>query len=104
MSISIFFSASGHCYALNNLRINCLFLYQLLKYNEENIMRLRVGSGLPNIQKKTLKSFSLSYPQDISEQQKIAEILSIADQEIETLQRKLECLKLEKGALMQRLL
>lgn len=38
------------------------------------------------------------------EQQKIAEILSTADQEIETLQRKLECLKLEKGALMQKLL
>ena len=98
------FWCGGHCYALSNLRINCLFLYQLLKYNEENIMRLRVGSGLPNIQKKTLESFSLSYPQDINEQQKIAEILSTADQEIETLQRKLECLKLEKGALMQRLL
>ncbi|MFZ7214553.1 restriction endonuclease subunit S [[Pasteurella] aerogenes] len=98
------FWCGGHCYALSNLRINCLFLYQLLKYNEENIMRLRVGSGLPNIQKKALESFSLSYPQDISEQQKIAEILSTADQEIETLQRKLECLKLEKGALMQRLL
>ncbi|MWQ50140.1 restriction endonuclease subunit S [Glaesserella parasuis] len=96
------FWCGGHCYALSNLRINCLFLYQLLKYNEENIMRLRVGSGLPNIQKKALESFSLSYPQDISEQQKIAEILSTADQEIETLQRKLECLKLEKGALMQR--
>ncbi|MDO9938050.1 restriction endonuclease subunit S [Glaesserella parasuis] len=96
------FWCGGHCYALSNLRINCLFLYQLLKYNEENIMRLRVGSGLPNIQKKALESFSLSYPQDISEQQKITEILSTADQEIETLQRKLECLKLEKGALMQR--
>ena len=97
------FWCGGHCYALSNLKINCLFLYQLLKYNEENIMRLRVGSGLPNIQKKALESFSLSYPQDINEQQKIAEILSTADQEIETLQRKLECLKLEKGALMQRL-
>ncbi len=98
------FWCGGHCYALSNLKINCLFLYQLLKYNEENIMRLRVGSGLPNIQKKALESFSLSYPQNINEQQKIAEILSTADQEIETLQRKLECLKLEKGALMQRLL
>lgn len=98
------FWCGGHCYALSNLKINCLFLYQLLKYNEENIMRLRVGSGLPNIQKKALESFSLSYPQDINEQQKIAEIISTADQEIETLQRKLKCLKLEKGALMQRLL
>ncbi|WP_394853293.1 restriction endonuclease subunit S domain-containing protein [Exercitatus varius] len=36
-------------------------------------MRLRVGSGLPNIQKKAFERFSLSYPQDINGQQKIVE-------------------------------
>lgn len=98
------FWCGGHCYALENVQIDNLFLYQLLKANEESIMRLRVGSGLPNIQKKALEGFSLSYPKDMIEQQKIAEILTTADQEIETLQRKLECLKLEKRALMQGLL
>lgn len=98
------FWCGGHCYALENVQIDNLFLYQLLKANEENIMRLRVGSGLPNIQKKALEGFSLRYPKDMIEQQKIAEILTTADQEIETLQRKLECLKLEKRALMQGLL
>lgn len=38
------------------------------------------------------------------EQQKIAEVLSLADQEIETLQKKLDYLKQEKKALMQQLL
>lgn len=38
------------------------------------------------------------------EQQSITEILIAADQEIEILQKKLECLKLEKSALMQGLL
>lgn len=98
------FWCGGHCYALENVQIDNLFLYQLLKANEESIMRLRVGSGLPNIQKKALEGFSLHYPNDMIEQQKIAEILTTADQEIETLQRKLECLKLEKRALMQGLL
>ena len=45
----------------------------------------------------------LPYP-SIAEQEKIAEVLSLADQEIDTLQKKLDCLKQEKKALMQQLL
>lgn len=41
---------------------------------------------------------------NLKEQQKIAEVLSLADQEIENLQKKLDCLKQEKKALMQQLL
>ena len=68
-----------------------------------NIMRLRVGSGLPNIQKKAVESIAISIP-DSSEQQEVATILTTADKEIETLQQKLNCLKQEKKALMQQLL
>lgn len=57
----------------------------------------------PKLMNGIMGSIELELPA-IQEQQKIAEILSTADQEIETLQRKLECLKLEKGALMQKLL
>ena len=46
----------------------------------------------------------LSIPPSLKEQQEIAAVLSAADQEIETLQKKLECLKQEKKALMQQLL
>ncbi len=48
-------------------------------------------------------SFVLKLP-EIQEQRKIAKVLSFADQEIETLQKKLNCLKQEKKALMQQLL
>lgn len=40
----------------------------------------------------------------LDEQQKIASVLTAADEEIATLQRKLDCLKQEKKALMQQLL
>ncbi|MDZ7796206.1 MAG: restriction endonuclease subunit S [Candidatus Marinimicrobia bacterium] len=48
------FWSGGHCYSLesvhNNINIDYLFYY--LKYYEPKIKRLRVGSGLPNIQKR----------------------------------------------------
>lgn len=67
-------------------------------------MKLQGQQGTQsNLNTGMVKNFDILLP-SIEEQQKIANILSTADQEIETLQRKLECLKLEKGALMQRLL
>lgn len=67
-------------------------------------MKLQGQQGTQsNLNSRMVKEFDILLP-SFEEQQKIAEILSTADQEIETLQRKLECLKLEKGALMQRLL
>lgn len=94
----------GHCYAIKNLKIDLNFTYQLLKFNQSKIMRLRVGSGLPNIQKKDLEALSVDYPISQEEQQKIAAVLSSADQEISTLQQKLDALKQEKKALLQQLL
>lgn len=59
--------------------------------------------GLLNV--KPADFFSLKVPEpSFDEQQKIASVLTTADQEIETLQRKLDCLKQEKKALMQQLL
>lgn len=98
------FWCGGHCYALTNLNVDVEFMYHLLKFNETKIMRLRVGSGLPNIQKKDLEAFPIYYPLNMHEQQKIAKILSVLDQETEVLQQKLHHLKQEKKALMQQLL
>jgi len=98
------FWCGGHCYAIKNLKIDLNFTYQLLKFNQSKIMRLRVGSGLPNIQKKDLEALSVEYPISQEEQQKIAAVLSNADQEIAVLQQKLDALKQEKKALMQQLL
>lgn len=98
------FWCGGHCYALSNLQTNLHFLFQTLKFEESDIMRLRVGSGLPNIQKSSLDSFSLCIPTDISEQKAIADILSKADEEIDLLTRKLDLIQSQKKGLMQQLL
>ncbi len=98
------FWCGGHCYALSNLQTNLHFLFQILKFEESDIMRLRVGSGLPNIQKSSLDSFSLCIPTDISEQKTIADILSKTDEEIDLLVRKLDLLQSQKKGLMQQLL
>ncbi|HGY8280365.1 TPA: restriction endonuclease subunit S, partial [Escherichia coli] len=53
---------------------------------------------------RELKEKDFRLPLDIKEQQKIAAVLSAADAEISTLEKKLACLKDEKKALMQQLL
>ena len=101
---SVKFWCGGHCYAINSLKTDLNFTYQLLKFNQSRIMRLRVGSGLPNIQKKDLESLSVSYPISHEEQQRIAAVLSAADHKIDSLMQQLQALKNEKKALMQQLL
>ncbi|HCB3351875.1 TPA: restriction endonuclease subunit S, partial [Klebsiella pneumoniae] len=98
------FWCGGHCYAVRKTALDLSFTFHLLKYNELKIMGLRVGSGLPNIQKKAIEAFTVNFPVTSVEQQKIAAVLSAADDEIATLEKKLACLKDEKKALMQQLL
>lgn len=61
------------------------------------------GATRYNLSKKQLMKLELTLP-PIPEQQKIAAVLSAADQEITTLQQQLDRLKQEKKALMQQLL
>jgi len=97
------FWCGGHCYTVSPKTIENMYLHHYLKFNEPKIMRLRVGSGLPNIQKKAIESVKVRYP-SANEQQKISSVLSSADQEIETWQQELAHLQQEKKALMQQLL
>ncbi|HAM7460710.1 restriction endonuclease subunit S [Escherichia coli] len=98
------FWCGGHSYAVRKTALDLSFTFHLLKYNELKIMGLRVGSGLPNIQKKAIEAFTVNFPVTSVEQQKIAAVLSAADDEIATLEKKLACLRDEKKALMQQLL
>lgn len=77
------------------------FLYQLLMAID--FARFVQEGAVPSINQGDLSSFKLSYPY-VEEQQKIAAVLSAADAEISTLEKKLACLKEEKKALMQQLL
>ena len=58
------FWCGGHCYKLDEdaAEVHKLYLFQYLKYMQTSIMRLRVGSGLPNIQKKMLAQFEVLLP------------------------------------------
>lgn len=85
--------------------VDMRFILNLMStpYFRFHIDSLIGGTGQKEIGTRELLNISVIVP-EFKEQQKIAEILTTADQEIETLQRKLECLKLEKRALMQGLL
>lgn len=58
------FWSGGHCYTLKIITEQCRskYLFFYLKYKEKDIMQLRVGSGLPNIQKKSLENFNVKLP------------------------------------------
>lgn len=58
------FWSGGHCYTLNNIESNVdkQYLYHFLKSQESAIMKLRIGTGLPNIQKKDLEKFNVVLP------------------------------------------
>lgn len=101
------FWSGGHCYSIVNSSIskdiNKMFLFYFLKKNQEEIMRLRVGSGLPNIQKRDIGLFEIEYP-PLTEQNAIAQILDTAHQELKLYEQKLQLLQAQKKTLMQKLL
>lgn len=97
------FWCGGHCYALKALTVDRSFLFASLKHREAEIMKLRVGSGLPNIQKKDLGRFEILVPSR-AEQEAIGELADNQDYEIKNLEAQLAALHQEKAALMQQLL
>ena len=79
------------------------FVYQWLLWFEPKWASFSQGSTFESINGDDIKQLKLQAP-PYEEQQKIAAVLSTVDQEIESLQEKLDCLKNEKKALMQQLL
>ncbi len=98
------FWAGGHCYTLSELKADPEFLYFLLKYKEKYIMSLRVGSGLPNIQRNSLENLILYVPNNREEQSRIGRLLVGVDLGGELLQKRLAQLEEQKKGLMQILL
>ena len=96
------FWQGGHCYSVD-AKIHKHFLYHLLKFHEKEIMGLRVGSGLPNIQRNRLIEFSLSIP-DREKQHAIALVLDEINEVITAMENKLQKYKMVKQGMMQALL
>ena len=100
------FWSGGHNYTIEIIKpeeTDNYFMFQILKHNQINIMGLRVGSGLPNIQKKDLFAFLIKLPTSIKEQQKIANFLSSIDAKIENTIGELEKVQLFKKGLLQKM-
>ena len=98
------FWSGGHCYTLNNIDeiIKNKYLYYYLKANENKIMALRVGSGLPNIQKSALEKFEIKIP-ILSEQKKIVLALESLSNKQSTERKLLKMYHLQKQHLLQKL-
>ena len=78
------FWSGGHCYTIQKITDNVdnLYLYHYLKSKENDIMKLRIGSGLPNIQKKDLAMFKIKIP-TVEQQKAISTFLSSLERKAE---------------------
>ena len=94
----------GHCYSVIPQSVNNRFLYQALKAQQSAIMALRVGSGLPNVQKTALTAFQVRFPPSADEQTAIATVLFDMDAELAALEVRRDKTRALKQGMMQELL
>ena len=89
------FWSGGHCYTIQKIADNVdnLYLYHYLKSKEYAIMKLRIGSGLPNIQKKDLAIFKIKIP--TAKQQKVISTF------LSSLERKAEIEEIIQNAMLK---
>ena len=98
------FWSGGHCYTIQKIADNVdnLYLYHYLKSQEDAIMKLRIGSGLPNIQKKDLAMFKIKIP-TLEQQTKISTFLSSLKRKVEIEEMSLNAMKKEKQYLLRQM-
>jgi type I restriction enzyme S subunit len=85
-----------------NIHCHNLFLFYLFEVEMVKALKL-VQGGQPNLSAAIIKGVKIKIP-SLTEQQRIATVLTNADQEIDLLRKQLADLKQEKKALMQQLL
>ena len=83
---------------------NNLFIFYLIKYNRNILLRLSYGTTFLEISKKEMSKISIPVPNSTPEQQKIAEMLSNIDELINSTQKIIDQTKSLKKGLMQKLL
>ncbi|OEC94268.1 MULTISPECIES: restriction endonuclease subunit S [Methanobrevibacter] len=98
------FWSGGHCYYLDNLaeKVDGYYLYSYLKFIEPKIMRLRVGSGLPNIQKGDIENIKVKIALP-TEQQRISNLLYSTDEKIINIANQKDNFELFKKGLLQQM-
>lgn len=98
------FWSGGHCYSIQNVagHVDNLYLYHYLKSKEGAIMKLRIGSGLPNIQKKDLAMFKVKLP-TIKHQKAISTFLSSLERKAEIEEQMLNAIQKKKQYLLRQM-
>ena len=98
------FWSGGHCYTIQKIadNVNNLYLYHYLKSQEDAIMKLRIGSGLPNIQKKDLAMFMIKIP-TLEQQTKISTFLSSLERKAKIEEHILNAILKEKQYLLRQM-
>ena len=79
------------------------YLYQALLRFESKWLRLSQGSTFTAINSNDLRSLRIELPEEIAEQEAIAEVLGVVDRQVEILEYKLAALWEIKRGLMQKL-
>lgn len=86
-----------------NTNFDSVFLYFILSNNKKKLVQLSSGSTFLELSKSDFDNITFSFP-PLDEQRAIADVLSSADDEIETIQQRIDNLKAQKKGLMQQLL
>ena len=98
------FWSGGHCYTLQDIAkdIDNQYLFHYLKRCESSIMNLRIGTGLPNIQKKDLENFRIILPPS-KVQKEIATYLTTIEDKLRIEINLLDCVRKEKQYLLRQM-
>lgn len=92
------FWCGGHAYRLLGFSGFQKYLFYAMKAKESQIMNLRVGSGLPNVQKKNLEEFSINVHLNSQEQNDVTQALdALSDEIIELIKEKAKYELIKQG-------
>lgn len=87
----------------SNVNKEYLYYYILSDISQIYFMQSAAGGGIKNLNAEIIKKLIVLYPENVIEQQKIADCLSSLDELIDTERRKLKALEKYKKGLMQKL-
>ncbi|WP_103630389.1 restriction endonuclease subunit S [Campylobacter concisus] len=101
--IEVATSQAMMCIVPNLSKVALEYLYYFLDDFQKNVCSFVETGAQGNLNAEIVKNFKIKLP-NLKEQQKIAEVLTASDDEINLLNLKLENLKKQKQGLMQKLL
>ena len=98
--------AGNSCYSIginNSDELDLDFLFYYMKENQKRFTDNQQAANIPSVSKGDVVGFTITFPENPLEQQKIANCISSADELIESQTQKIKALKKHKKGLMQKL-